>query len=115
MGEVQKGKQVVDREVTRTVTPGTVMESEVLGADQNNYLAAVWDGDISGLGFAFIDLSTGEFSATAFAGKDVLEDLGGELGRVAPAECLLPEKEEEAPAPISSLSRRRTSVPRRLR
>ena len=55
---VKKG-QVVRREVTRIVTPGTVTEDGLLDAGTNTYIAAV-----SGLGLALLDLSTGEFAVT---------------------------------------------------
>jgi len=72
VGDPKQAKKVVEREVTRTITPGTLMESEVLGTDQNNYLAAVADGGLHGYGLAYIDISTGEFRATAFPGTGIL-------------------------------------------
>ena len=57
---VKKG-QVVRREVTRIVTPGTVTEDGLLDAGTNTYIAAV-----SGLGLALLDLSTGEFAVEPF-------------------------------------------------
>src|SRR6516162_7110856 len=56
-------KKLVTREVTRIITPGTAMNSQVLRSHENNYLAAVMpNGTAAGL--AHVDLSTGEFRAT---------------------------------------------------
>ena len=56
-------KGLVDRDVVRIVTPGTVLESNLLNQKTNNYLAAVSElGELVGL--AYIDITTGEFSAT---------------------------------------------------
>src|SRR5580692_12172101 len=56
-------KKLVRREVTRIVTPGTVMNGAMLRSHENNYLAAVMaDGTRAGLGY--VDLTTGEFRAT---------------------------------------------------
>jgi DNA mismatch repair protein MutS len=93
-------KRVVKREVTRTITPGTLMESEVLGSDQNNYLAAVSEEDLEGFGFAYIDISTGEYRATAFPGTTSLAELAAEVGKVRPSECLL-EGTDGAQSPIA--------------
>ncbi len=87
----REAKKVVKREVVRTITPGTLMESEVLTSDQNNYLAAIWDGDPTGVGLAMIDISTGEFRATSFTGGNAMADLAGELAKYSPAECLIAE------------------------
>ena len=77
-------KGLVDRDVVRVVTPGTVFEDSLLDQRSNNYLAAVAvDGEHAGLAYA--DITTGEFAATQFP----LEQLPLELGRVSPAEVLV--------------------------
>ncbi len=77
------GNGLVDRAVTRVITPGTVVDEDMLRPQANNYLAAVVpDGDRAG--FAYADVTTGEFAATELhAGQ-----LGPELSRVAPRETL---------------------------
>src|ERR1700704_6250561 len=61
-------KKLVRREVTRVVTPGTAADS-LLNSEENNFLAALAQvGDR--VGFAALDLSTGEFRATEFQGTD---------------------------------------------
>ncbi len=85
----REAKGVVRRAVTRTVTPGTVLEPGLLDAASNNYLAAfVFVGTSAGLALA--DVSTGELLATQFddAAAKTLRD---ELTRMAPVEVLFPE------------------------
>jgi DNA mismatch repair protein MutS len=77
---------LVRREVTRVITPGTVIEEGMLNARRNNYLAAVVLAN-DHWGLAFADISTGEFSTTQSQG---IENLAHELQRLQPAEVLLP-------------------------
>ena len=80
---------LVDREVVRVVTPGTVIEDSLLDQKANNYLAAaVVDGEEAGL--AYIDITTSEFATSQFP----LAQLSVELGRLAPSELLVPEGED---------------------
>jgi DNA mismatch repair protein MutS len=77
---------LVERDVVRVVTPGTVLESGLLEETRNNYLvAAVEEGDAAGL--AYVDVSTGEFAATQLA----RDQLWLELERVSPSEVLTPQ------------------------
>jgi DNA mismatch repair protein MutS len=81
---------LVPREVTRVVTPGTVVEPGLLQQPNNNYLAAVFIQD-SRAGLAYVDISTGEFSVTELSGKDVAEQIRSELFRLRPSEVLWPD------------------------
>ena len=75
---------IVERDVIRVVTPGTVVEPGLLTERRNNYLAAVvLGGERAGL--AYTDISTGEFAATELIG----DGLAQELARLQPAECLV--------------------------
>ena len=79
-------KGLVDRDVVRIVTPGTVLESNLLDQKTNNYLAAV--SELGGrAGLAYIDITTGEFSATELP----LQELPLELERIEAAEVLVPD------------------------
>ncbi len=79
-------KKLVRREVTRVVTPGTAADSG-LNAEDNNFLAAVATvGDC--VGFAALDLSTGEFRATEFAGESAGRRIQEELEQLRPKEML---------------------------
>jgi DNA mismatch repair protein MutS len=75
---------VVDRAVTRILTPGTLTEAELLEGERNNFLAAVTRGE--GYGLAVVDVSTGDFYATGVDTRSAIED---ELGRFDPSEAIL--------------------------
>ena len=80
-------KGLVQRDVIRIITPGTVTESSMLEEKRSNYLCAVsLNGDKGGV--AFCDVSTGEFCCAAFE-KDAVSHILNELGRFAPREALL--------------------------
>ena len=66
IGEIAHGKGLTERKVIEIITPGTATESEYLDGGMNNFLASLF---ISGnkCGFAYIDVTTGEFRATSFA------------------------------------------------
>jgi DNA mismatch repair protein MutS len=81
---------LVDREVVRVVTPGTVIEDSLLEQKANNYLAsAVVEDDEVGL--AYVDITTSEFAASQIT----LSHLPVELGRLAPSELLVPEGQDD--------------------
>lgn len=83
-------KKLVRREVTRVVTPGTAADN-ALNAEENNFLAAICRGTSKGtlvVGFAALDLSTGEFRATEFTGDDAERRIWDELEQLRPREVL---------------------------
>src|SRR5262249_18777644 len=77
-------KGLVDRQVTRVVTPGTLTDDELLEPQANNFLVALVVGDQQ-CGLAWVDVSTGLFQLGDFA----TAQLADELGRLDPAECLV--------------------------
>ena len=81
--------QIVQREVTHIVSPGTVADVNMLDAKRNNFLAALHPGSKGGHGFAFLDLTTGDFRLTELADDHALAD---EIARVQPAELLVAEE-----------------------
>ena len=86
-------KKIVRREVTRVLTPGTVVDSG-LGAEQSNWLASICvRGSGAGMcvALAQLDLSTGEFRATEFTGASAWGLLVDELGQLRPVELLFAE------------------------
>jgi DNA mismatch repair protein MutS len=86
LGIKQIGTKLVRREVTRVVTPGTAADS-LLGSEENNFLAALAQvGEC--VGFAALDLSTGEFRATEFSGEGALRRVQDELEQLRPKELL---------------------------
>ena len=80
-------KGLVKREVIRVVTPGTVIEGNLLSETKNNYLCAIFMGE-NDCGVAFADVSTARVSATYFCGDEMLNKLRNELGTYAPSEVV---------------------------
>jgi DNA mismatch repair protein MutS len=85
-----EAKGLVDRDVTRVMTAGTLTEEHILDSRTNNFLAAVAVDDGTA-GIAWVDLSTGKFEVEEVSG----ESLGDSIQRIQPAECLLPEEPDE--------------------
>jgi DNA mismatch repair protein MutS len=86
MEDPRLAKKLVRREVTRVVTPGTAADAS-LGSDENNFLAALAQvGD--SVGFAALDLSTGDFRATEFSGEAAMRRVQEELEQLRPRELL---------------------------
>jgi DNA mismatch repair protein MutS len=81
-------KGLVEREVVRIVTPGTIIDPAMLAAKRNNFLAAVTMGR-SAVGIAYIDITTGEFAVTQFDTPEPELSLQQEIARVSPAEVLV--------------------------
>ena len=77
-------KGLVERDITRIVTPGTVTESCMLDESKNNYMACLY-GMGGKFGLAFCDVSTGAFFVTVCSDA---QSVASELGRFAPSEVL---------------------------
>ncbi|MBN1595527.1 DNA mismatch repair protein MutS [candidate division FCPU426 bacterium] len=90
MEDPRKARGMVRRELVRIITPGTVLSPESLEAKQNNYLLACMGQEL-GAGLAAADLSTGEFVITEFEGPQAWDECFIEIGRLQPAEILVPE------------------------
>ncbi len=111
------GKGLVERAVTRVLSPGTVSDAALLPAAENRYLAAVHRLGHS-WGLAWVDVSTGEFAVAEFGGEDAAARLAEEVGRLNPAETLIPDDAPEpaggeiAPGHITRLESWRWSVDR---
>jgi DNA mismatch repair protein MutS len=88
--EPQPGRKIVDREVTQIISAGTVSELSWLDAKRANYLGAIY-ADSDGFGFAYADLSTGEFRLTQARDRQSLRD---EIARVSPAELLISSEQK---------------------
>jgi DNA mismatch repair protein MutS len=104
-----EAKGIVRREVTETVTPGTVLADALLTDRLNNFLAAVVRRQEVGFAMAALDVSTGELSVRAVPEGE----LRAELGRLEPSELLLPRRLDRDPA--LSPDRSGTSAPRTYR
>lgn len=98
------GRGLVRREVTRILTPGTVVEPSMVPASRDNYLVAVAverrspsrKGPVRGevspelrAGLAYVDASTGSFACVQWTSDDLPDALAAELQRLMPAEVLL--------------------------
>src|SRR2546426_1933808 len=84
--------KIVSRDITQIITAGTVSELNLLDAKRANYLGAVY-GDNEGFGFAYADLTTGEFRLTQLHNRQALLD---ELARVSPSELLVSAEQKES-------------------
>lgn len=95
-----EAKGIVRREVTETVTPGTVLHDTLLPDRRNTFLVAVSPASDGRRGVAALDLSTGELTV-----QEVSEgQLAHELGRLEPSELLLARPDEDAPDLTAALS-----------
>ena len=93
----REAKGLVEREVVRVITPGTITDEKIIGEKSNNYLAALCLASstatkkkkpIETYGLAWMDVTTGEFLIWESGN---LASIATQLERLAPAECLLPE------------------------
>src|SRR5882724_6823099 len=92
----QPGK-IVSRDITQIVSAGTVSDFDLLQAKRANYLGAVFGGGTV-FGFAYADLSTGEFRVAQLEDRQSLFDA---LARVAPSELLVSDEQKEHFAEIA--------------
>ena len=88
MEDPAAAKGLVDRDIIRIITPGTVMTSSMLEEGRNNFICAIYR-DGAGTSVCFCDISTGECAVTSFTGANGDEHLYNELGRYAPREAML--------------------------
>ena len=90
------GKGLVEREVTRVITPGTVIEPEILSDRKQNYLMAILPvgnpdtREWSKAGIAYVEITTGEFAATQLEGENAAVLVVEELSRLQPSEVIMP-------------------------
>ena len=85
--EPTPGKGMVERDVIRVVSAGTLIEDALLDEKKNNYIACAFcEGSQCALAWA--DITTGEFSARVFAGENALDESLEELVKLAPAEVI---------------------------
>ncbi len=82
-----EAKGIVKRDVVRVVTPGTLIESELLADKKNNYLCSLYIGEFE-YGVCFCDISTAEIYATSVSGDGMEQKLQNELGTYSPVEVV---------------------------
>lgn len=95
MEEPSPGKSIVKRDIVRVVTPGTVIDGNLLNESQNNYLCSIFIDN--GVGVCFADISTAEVYATSFTGENAMNRLINELGIYKPSEVIFNRDIDEFP------------------
>ena len=107
MEDPKLAKKIVRREVTRVLTPGTALDAG-LGQEQNNFLAALYEGGTAKepvCAVALLDVSTGEFRTAEFAGAQARQQAIDELLMASPSEVLTPAS-TETPAGLEKIPAR---------
>ena len=84
--EPQKGKKIVERDVVRVITPGTVTDDSMLEERSNNYIACIYKNKDK-VGLVYADITTGEFKINSF-GSNIISGLTDALVRISPAEVI---------------------------
>ena len=91
LSEPKAGKGLVERDVVRIVSAGTVIEEGMLEEGRNNYIACVCK-NFDSIAMAWADITTGEFLTQEFVGETALEDSIGHLVKLSVAEIICNEK-----------------------
>lgn len=89
-------KGIIEREVVRVVTPGTVLDEKALEKKENNFIISCAISEHT-VGLAACDLSTGYFQANEIQYTNLSQTLSDELGRINPIECILSEETYNMP------------------
>ena len=84
----QKGIKIVERDVVRVITPGTIMDSQMLDENKNNYLCSIYK-DKDNIGIATIDITTGKFIVTEFQNENILSKTNDYLVSIKPSEIIV--------------------------
>lgn len=91
-----KGVKIVEREVVRIVTPGTLIDSSMLNEKQNNYMLSLYKSDNT-VGASWVDISTGDVYTTEYSGQNQSSFVNDLLIRVCPSEIITNESAKELP------------------
>ncbi len=86
----KKAKGIVKREVVRVITPGTVLDTNVLEAKENNFIASYYQVSKK-IGVSVLDISTGEFYISEFSGDDIFNECKSFFEYFNPKELIVPE------------------------
>ncbi len=86
--EPKKGVKIVERDVVRVITPGTIIDSSMLDENKNNYISAIYK-EKDNIGVSIIDISTGKFEVTEFTGNTILSQCNDYLVSVRPSEVIV--------------------------
>ncbi|MDD4299022.1 MAG: DNA mismatch repair protein MutS [Methanomicrobium sp.] len=92
----KKAKGIVKRDVVRIITPGTIIDSGMLGNSGPSYLMSVfYNKKRSEYGIAFLDISTGEFFISSCDASADFSDINSEIVKYRPSECIIPATSEK--------------------
>lgn len=91
-----KGVKLVEREVVRIVTPGTLIDTSMLNEKQNNYILSLYRSD-NVVGASWVDISTGEVYTTEYNGQNQSSFVNDLLIRVCPSEIITNESAKDLP------------------
>ncbi len=105
MEDPKEAKGMVKREVIRVVTPGTVIESNLLEEKKNNYIMSIYKTGIY-YGIAICDVSTGDFYATEIKENNNFSKLLDEISRYTPSEIIVNTMMFESKSDISKIKDR---------
>lgn len=89
MEDPSQAKGIVKRDVVRVITPGTLIDTNLLEEKENNYLLSLYSNQ-TGFGLSYADISTGEFYTTHYLGKNpkTLQSIKDEVSKIAPKEII---------------------------
>ncbi|KJF28849.1 DNA mismatch repair protein MutS [Clostridium aceticum] len=88
-----EAKGIVKRDVVRVITPGTVIDTDLLEEKKNNYLMCIY-GENAGIGISYVDISTGELFSTEITQGNLSQHLQDEVSKVQPKEILYYAKDK---------------------
>ncbi len=100
---------IVNREVIRVITPGTIIDDNALEENENNFLISLYleeESNNYNVGMAFVDISTGEFGAKQFSSDKEYVILLEEVSRLDPVECIMPDELLKDTYLVNSLKKR---------
>ncbi len=103
--EAGQGKKLVEREIVRVVTPGTVIENTMLDETKNNYICGIYLGE-SAASVCFIDISTGQASSCELEGGNLYEKIAGEISKFSPSEAVFNPRFAENAEAVDMLRKR---------
>ncbi|MCD5411109.1 MAG: DNA mismatch repair protein MutS [Clostridiales bacterium] len=87
--EASQAVGIVKRDVVRVITPGTVIDTNLLDEKKNNYLMSIYLEEKCGI--SYVDISTGELFTTEISGNSVKKDLINEIAKIMPREVIIPD------------------------
>ncbi len=94
----KQSKGLVKREVVRVITPGTILDDNILDPKSDQFIASLYFGK-NEIGLSILDVSTGVFKTTQFDGDNALTVLGDELQKLEPREIIIPSSLKDEPRP----------------